>query len=91
MDLKEEKLSRAIGAFSRRRILRLLINKEMNVKDISDSLGLSVSLTSRHLKLLYDLGFLKVREEYPYKYYSLKIKKIRDLLISYDKVLERLQ
>jgi len=91
MLFEEEKLARAISALSRRKVLRLLSDKEMVVKDIAEELSMSISLTSRHLKLLYDLGFLKARRQHPFKYYSLKIKKIKDLLIVYDKVLEKLQ
>ena len=87
MELKEEKLSRAISAFSRRQILRLLADTEMTVKDIAESTEMSVSLASRHLKLLYDLGFLNVRKEFPNKFYSLKVKELKGLLELYDKVI----
>jgi len=90
MELKEEKLSRAISAFSRRQILRLLADKELTVKEIAEKTSQSVSLASRHLKLLYDLGFLTVRREFPHKFYSLKIKELKQLLVIYDKVLGKL-
>ena len=90
MSEKEERLSRAISAFSRRKILRLLSDKEMTVKDISKQTGQSVSLASRHLKLLYDLGILKVKKKHPFKFYSLKIKDLKQLLNAYDKVIEKL-
>ncbi|MBT4935210.1 winged helix-turn-helix transcriptional regulator [Candidatus Woesearchaeota archaeon] len=90
MELQEEKLSRAISAYSRRQILRLLAEKELPVKDIAEKTNMSVSLTSRHLKLLYDLGFLHVRKQYPHKFYSLKIKGITSLLEIYDKVLKKI-
>ena len=87
---KEEKLSRAISASSRRQILRLLSDKELTVTEISESTNMSVSLASRHLKLLYDLGFLDVRQQFPNKFYSIKIKDIKELLLSYDKVLKKI-
>ena len=90
MEVSEEKLSRAISAYSRRQILRLLAVKELTVKEIALKTKMSVSLASRHLKLLYDLGFLIVRKEYPYKYYSLKIKEIVGLLEIYDKVIKKI-
>ncbi|MBU0459546.1 MAG: ArsR family transcriptional regulator [Nanoarchaeota archaeon] len=90
MELKEEKLSRAISAYSRREILRLLASKELTVKEIASSTKMSMSLASRHLKMLYDLGFLVVRKEYPYKHYSLKIKEIMGLLDAYDRVINKL-
>ncbi|MBR9683485.1 winged helix-turn-helix transcriptional regulator [Candidatus Woesearchaeota archaeon] len=90
MEYKEEKLSRAISASSRRKILRLISNKERTVKEISELTGMSVSLASRHLKMLYDLGFLNVRVKFPFKFYSLKIKDIVGLLNAYDKVISKL-
>ena len=90
MELKEEKLSRAISAFSRRQILRLIADTEMTVKDIAESTEMSVSLASRHLKLLYDLGFLNVRKEFPNKFYSLKVKELKGLLELYDKVIKKI-
>jgi len=89
MKQKEENLSRGISALSRRNILNLLLKKERTVKEISNSLNMSVSLASRHLKLLYDLGFLKVRKEFPYKFYYLKIKKIKKLLEVYETIVRK--
>ena len=85
----DDKLSRAINASSRRKIIQLL-DKERTVKDISQLTGMSVSLTSRHLSLLYDLGFLKARKQFPNKFYSLKIKKLQSLMIMYDEVMDKL-
>mgnify|MGYP001584077003 CR=1 FL=1 len=90
MELQEEKLSRAISAFSRRKILHLLADESMTVKDIAHQTKMSVSLASRHLKFLYDLGFLSVEKKYPHKYYSLKVKEIRNLLTVYDRVIQKL-
>ena len=89
MEEKEERLARAISAGSRRKILRLLSSQEMTVKEISKQCHLSVSLASRHLQLLHDLGFLSVRKESIYKHYSIKVKEMQDLLESYDRVLKR--
>jgi len=90
MELKEEKLSRAISVFSRRQILRLIADKELTVKEIAQKTKMSVSLASRHLKMLYDLGFLNVRKEFPYKYYSLKVKELKGLLDVYDQVIKKI-
>lgn len=90
MDLKEENLARAISAGSRRQILRLLAGKELSVKEIAQESKMSVSLASRHLTLLSDLGLLKVRKEFPHKYYSLKVKELNELLIIYDQVIHKL-
>jgi DNA-binding transcriptional ArsR family regulator len=90
MEYKEERLSRAISAGSRRRILRLLFTGERTVKEVSKLTKLSVSLASRHLKMLHDLGFLNVRIKFPNKFYSLKIKDLKGLLDAYDKVISKL-
>ncbi len=86
----EERLSRAISASSRRQILRLLTENELTVKDIAEKTNQSVSLASRHLKLLHDLGFLNVKKVTPYKFYSLKFKELTELLTIYDKVIKKL-
>lgn len=86
----EERLSRAISASSRRQILRLLAEEELTVKDIAEKTNQSVSLASRHLKLLHDLGFLNVKKVTPYKFYSLKFKELKELLVIYDKVITKL-
>jgi DNA-binding transcriptional ArsR family regulator len=90
MEIKEERLARGISAYSRRQILRLISDKELTVKDISEKTKMSVSLASRHLKLLYDLGFLKVKVSHPNKFYSLKIKEIIQLLDVYDNVIKKI-
>ncbi len=90
MELQEEKLSRAISASSRRQILRLLADKELTVKEIAQNTGQSVSLASRHLKFLYDLGFLTVRKKFPHKYYSLRIEELKHLLEIYDRVIAKI-
>ncbi len=87
--ISEEKLSRAISAFSRRQILRLLVKKESSVTEIVSAIGISKSLASRHLKLLYDLGLLSAKVEYPFKRYALNIKRIKNLLEEYDNVIEK--
>jgi DNA-binding transcriptional ArsR family regulator len=90
MEYHEEKLARAISAYSRRQILRLLATRDMTVKEIATSTNMSMSLASRHLSMLRDLGFLDVQRKTPFKYYSLKIKEIVPLLNAYDKVITKL-
>jgi DNA-binding transcriptional ArsR family regulator len=90
MELKDEKLSRALSAYPRRHILRLLAGSELSVKDIASKTNLSISLASRHLQLLADLGLLATKKDPPFKYYSLKIKEIKPLLEQYDKVIAKL-
>ena len=90
MEYREEKLARAISANSRRKILRLISKKERTVKEVSKLTGMSMSLASRHLKMLFDLGFLNVRVKFPNKFYSLKVRELEGLLQVYDKVIHKL-
>lgn len=89
-DLREEKLARAIAAHSRRQILRLLAEKELSVSEVAKRLGMSVSLASRHLKFLLDLGILSVKKNYPNKMYTNRIKEVKVLLNIYERVKEKL-
>lgn len=90
LDIREEKLSRAISAASRRQILRLLAENELTVNEIAAKTSMSKSLTSKHLTLLCDLGFLEVKIQIPYKYYTLKNKEMKTLLEEYDKIISSL-
>ena len=54
--------------------------------EIADKLGMSESLASRHLKLLYDLGLIDNVYEPPEKFYFLKIKELKQLFEAYNKV-----
>jgi len=85
--MSDEKLARAIRARSRRKIIKILCNqKRASVHEIADKLGLSESLASRHLKMLYDLGLIDNVYEPPEKFYFLKIKELKQLFDIYDKV-----
>ena len=90
MSTKDEKLARALSATSRRQILTLLTEKDMRVKDLAAKTGMSVSLTSRHCTLLMDLGLIKSKVKTSYKYYSVAISQIAELLKAYDKVVRKL-
>ena len=85
--MSDEKLARAIRARPRRKILKILCNQRFaSVHEIAEKLGMSESLASRHLKLLYDLRLLDQRYEPPEKFYFLKTKKIKQLFKVYDGV-----
>ena len=86
----EIKLSQAISALSRRQILRFLAEKELTVNEVASLTGITKSLASRHLKLLFEFGFLEAKVQSPFKYYSLRIKKMKILLEEYDQIIEKL-
>lgn len=90
--MPDEKLARAIRSRIRRDILHILYQKEsVSVHEIAKKLNLSESSASKHLKLLYDLGFVNFENQPPEKFYFLKIKEIKELLEVYDKIVKRLK
>lgn len=88
MDRREENLARALSAQARRDLLRHLGQKECSVKELADRTNMSMSLTSRHLTLLRDLGFLIVTAKHPHKYYSLHEKNIITFIQQYQKAVD---
>jgi len=77
--MPDERLARAIRSKIRRDILHILYNQEkVSVHEIAKKLNLSESSASKNLKLLYDLGFVNFENQPPEKFYSLKIKEIRE-------------
>ncbi len=90
--MPDEKLARAIRAKTRRDILKALCHKEkISVHEIAESLGITESSASKHLKMLYDLGFVSFEDRHPEKFYSLKIREIKELLRACDKVAKKLR
>ena len=90
MPSKDEMLSKAISSNSRRNILRLLYKNPQTVTNISKSMNISTSLASKHLTLLDYLGIVEAEIKSPKKYYSIKLKGIKNLLKIYDKLIGEL-
>ncbi|MBS3169041.1 transcriptional regulator [Candidatus Woesearchaeota archaeon] len=86
----EENLARILNAAHRRTALRLLAEEEMTVSELAKLTQSSMSLVSRHLKLAHDLGFLKIRKAAQFKYYSLAVEPLKELIVNYDLVLKEL-
>jgi len=90
--MPDEKLARAIRSRIRRDILHILYQKEkISVHEIAKKLNISESSASKHLKLLYDLGFVNFEDQPPEKFYFLKIKEIMELFKVYDKIVKKLK
>ena len=90
--MPDEKLARAIRSKIRRDILHILYNKEKaSVHAIAKQLNITESSASKHLKLLYDLGFINFENKPPEKFYFLKIKEIKELFTAYDKIVKKLK
>ena len=85
--MPDEKLARAIRASKRREILKLLCEKnKVSVHEIADKLKITESSASRHLKLLFDLGFLEFEDKAPEKFYFLRIRELKDFFKIYDEI-----
>ena len=68
------KLVKAIKALSneaRLRILNLLLERECCVCEVMQALDISESRASRNLSALYDAGFLKLRKDGLWSFYSI--------------------
>ncbi|OGO17195.1 MAG: hypothetical protein A2Z02_02070 [Chloroflexi bacterium RBG_16_48_7] len=67
------KLVKALKALSdnvRLRIINLLLQRECCVCEVMQALRISQTRASRNLNMLYDAGFLKLRKEGLWSYYS---------------------
>jgi DNA-binding transcriptional ArsR family regulator len=64
---------------TRRRIVEALRGGEQAVNDIVERMHIHQSGVSRHLRILSDAGFVRVRPEGPRRLYSLKPEPFREL------------
>jgi DNA-binding transcriptional ArsR family regulator len=74
---------------TRRQIVETLRGGEQQVNDIVNVLDIHQSGVSRHLRLLLEAGFVRVRPEGQHRYYSLRPEPFRELeawLASYQKL-----
>ena len=69
---------KALSDETRLRILNLLIERECCVCEVMQVLNISQTRASRNLSLLHDAGFLKVRREGLWAYYSIDKSKLAD-------------
>ncbi|HEX4574230.1 MAG TPA: metalloregulator ArsR/SmtB family transcription factor [Gemmatimonadales bacterium] len=61
------------------RIVEALRGGEHAVNDIVDKVGIHQSGVSRHLRILHDAGFVRVRPDGPKRLYSLRSQPFREL------------
>lgn len=69
----------AIAEPQRRRILALLRTGERAATDIADALALAASPTSKHLRVLREVGLVRVREEGRQRFYALDAHGLREV------------
>ena len=65
------KVMKALSDETRLRILNILLERECCVCEVVQALDISQSRTSRNLGALYDAGFLKLRREGLWSFYSI--------------------
>jgi ArsR family transcriptional regulator len=65
------RVAKALSDETRLRILNLLLVRECCVCEVMQVLNISQTRASRNLNMLYDAGFLKLRRESLWAYYSL--------------------
>ena len=63
----------------RRAILDALRHREHLVGELAASLGLTQPLTSKHLRVLRDAGFVTVRVDGPRRWYRLRVEPLAEL------------
>lgn len=63
----------------RRSILDRLRTKEWLAGELGESIGLAQPLTSKHLRVLRDAGFVNVRVDGPCRWYSLRPEPLAEL------------
>lgn len=66
-----EKIFKAIGDFSRIRIINLLMNERLCVSELSNIMKISISAVSRHLSRLNLVGIINDNQEAQWVYYSI--------------------
>jgi ArsR family transcriptional regulator, arsenate/arsenite/antimonite-responsive transcriptional repressor len=79
------KLIKALKALSdetRLRMLNLLIQRECCVCEVMQVLDISQTRASRNLSILFDAGFLRLRKEGLWVYYSIDMSSMEDCLIA---------
>jgi DNA-binding transcriptional ArsR family regulator len=64
---------------TRRRIVEALRSGELAVNDIVDTVEIDQSGVSRHLRILSEAGFVRMRPEGPKRLYSLRPEPFREL------------
>jgi len=83
---------RAILHPARQEIIKKLRRSgECKVKDLSKNHPISKPTISDHLKLLRKAGIIDPREEYPYTYYTLNAKKLKEIKKTVTKFFDDLE
>ena len=74
------KAIRAISDETRLRIINLILERECCVCEVIEALNISQTRASRNLGILYNAGFLTLRKDGLWSYYSLNLENIKGYL-----------
>jgi ArsR family transcriptional regulator len=83
------KAAQALSDETRIRILNLLLVRECCVCEVMQALKISQTRASRNLNVLYNAGFLALRREGLWAYYSIKKAELEDYLVLFLDAVER--
>ena len=61
INMGNNKVFRALSSPTRIKILKTLMNKEMHLSGLARQINISVPVTSRHIKILEDVGLINKR------------------------------
>ena len=75
------KAFKALSDETKLRVLNILLERECCVCEVMQVLDISQSRASRHLSSLYDAGFLKLRKDGLWSFYSIDEEGMADYLI----------
>jgi ArsR family transcriptional regulator, arsenate/arsenite/antimonite-responsive transcriptional repressor len=76
------KALKALSDETRLRMVNLLLQRECCVCEVMQVLAISQTRASRNLSMLYDAGFLKLRKEGLWAYYSIDKSSLKDYLLA---------
>lgn len=75
----ESYIFQALADPTRRHVVELLSRGERPVNEIVEAVGIQQSGISRHLRILNEAGFVKMRPDGQRRHYSLKAERFREL------------
>lgn len=74
----------ALGDQNRFKIVMQLGEKDYTVDELKNSLAISQSSTSQHLKILYDVGLVSYKKHGNFRIYSLRKEELRKAMHFFD-------
>ncbi len=70
----------ALSCDQRLKLIELMKGGERSLSELTEELGVDVSVVSRHLMILRDLGIVSARREGVYLYFSIADRRIFDIV-----------